>query len=283
MREEEIATYERDGVVCLRGVLPLEWVARMEGPLEVGLGMRETTVDMTEMARKVAESGRSTLVDPEVRSERRGRFRSGVDHWRHQPAFRAFAAKSPLPAIAAALMRSSKVNLYEDSLLVKEPGTVEPTAFHQDLSYFHVEGDQVCTLWCPLDPVSPESGAVVYVRGSHRWDRLFRPNLFVSDAPIPGTSGEEVPPIREHPDEYDTVSFVMQPGDVAVHHARTLHGSAGSRSATERRRAISVRYCGDDVRYRVREGTPMKPHHHRMVAGDRLDSDDCPVVWREEG
>ena len=279
---EEIATFERDGVVCLRAVLPRAWTLRMEAPVEAALRMKETTADLTEMGRAIAAGGGETLADPAVAAppEKRGRFRSGVDHWRHLPEFRAFACDSPLPAIAAALLRSRKVNLYEDSVLVKEPGTAEPTAFHQDLGYFHVEGEQICTFWVPLDPVTVENGAVVYVRGSHRDGRVYQPNLFVSRLPIPGTRGDEVPDVGARPQDFDLVSFAMEPGDVAVHHARTLHGAPGNRSATARRRAISVRYCGDDARYRIREGAPRKPHQFQVRDGDVLDSEDCPVVFR---
>jgi ectoine hydroxylase-related dioxygenase (phytanoyl-CoA dioxygenase family) len=276
--EAEIAAFDRDGVVCLRRILPLAWIARMETPLEVALRTKETTADLTEMGRALAASGRTPLSDPAVTAVERGRFRSGVDHWRHLPDFRAFACESPLPAIAAALLRSRQVNLYEDSVLVKEPGTAEPTAFHQDLGYFHVEGEQICTFWVPLDPVTPETGAVVYARGSHREERVYQPNLFVSEAPIPGTRGEPVPDVRAA--GHELVSFAMEPGDLAVHHARTVHGAGGNRSASLRRRAISVRYCGDDVRYRIREGAPRKPHQLGVRDGDRLDSEDCPVVFR---
>ncbi len=280
---EEIACFERDGVVCLRGVLPASWLARMAEPVEAEI---RRAVDLSEMARRIEGSGGRALADAAVEGDLAregrapGRFFAGTDHWRHEPAFHAFAAESPLPALAAALMRASRVHLYEDSLLVKEPGTVEPTAFHQDLAYFHVEGEQVCTVWCPLDPVTRETGAVGYVRGSHRWERLFQPNLFVSEMAIPRTQGEPVPDVAAQGDRYDVVFFELEPGDVTVHHARTLHGAVGNRSRTRRRRAISVRYCGDDVRYRLREGAPRKPHQDRVRDGDPLGGPDCPVVWR---
>lgn len=43
-------------------------------------------------------------------------------------------------------------------------------------------------------------------------------------------------------------SFEVEPGGVVVHHYRTLHGAPGNTSVSRRRRAISVRYCGDDIR-----------------------------------
>ncbi len=277
---EEIAAFERDGVVCLRGVLPLSWLERMEAPVEAAR-LGERSADMTEMARSIARSGGSVLEDEEALRATakgpRGRFYGGTDHWRDDASFRAFASESPLPAIAAALLRSTEVFLYEDSVLVKEPGTVEPTAFHQDAGYFHVSGEKLCTFWCPLDPVDPETGAVVFVRGSHRSGRLFRPNLFVSEQPIPGTEGEHAP--QTFRDDGELLRFSLEPGDLTVHHARTLHGAPGNRSPNRRRRAISVRYCGDDARHLVRPGAPRKPHHDHVCDHDALGGPDCPRVW----
>ena len=279
LTRDELETFEQDGVVCLRAILPLGWLERMYDPVERVLD-GASRVDMTEMALSIEASGGRVLSDPNVAADsKRGRFFSGVDHWRVDSSFRSFAIDSPLPEIAAQLMRSSVVNLYEDSLLVKEPGTVEPTAYHQDLSYFHVEGEQICTIWCPLDAVTPQTGGVRFVRGSHSWPELYRPNLFVSDQPIPGTRGEDLSEGGFDPEDLEVLSFEMQPGDVTVHHARMLHGASGNASARQRRRAISVRYCGDDARTFVRSGAPKKPYQANLENGRRLDSSDCPVVW----
>ena len=58
---------------------------------------------------------------------------------------------------------------------MKEPGTRLETRFHTDAAYFHVTGDQVCTIWVPLDAATPESGALHFVRGSHRGHVDYRP------------------------------------------------------------------------------------------------------------
>ena len=185
---------------------------------------------------------------------------------------------SPLPAIAGALLGAERIHLYEDSVLVKEPGSIETTAFHQDLSYFHLAGDRICTTWVPIDPVTVETGAVAYLRQSHRSGLVHRPNWFVSDTPLPGTDGEPVPAIDDG--DPRLVRFAVEPGDVVVHHAATLHGAGPNQSATARRRAISVRYCGDDVRYEIRPGAPTKAHHAEVRSGDPVvDHPGCPVVW----
>lgn len=277
--DDEIETFWNDGVVCLRGVLPRDLLSSMEAPLAELLELPEMG-DMSAMGDALESSGHNVLRDGAV-APRRGRFVSGVDHWRRHESFRSFAGASPLPAIAGVLLRSHKINLWEDSALVKEPGTQERTAWHQDLAYFHVSGEQVCTMWCPLDVVTTATGAVQFVVGSHRWSEVYRPNLFVSTLPIPGTSGDEVPDIDAlaAAGDAEIVTFDTEPGDITVHHARTIHGAGPNTSGTMWRRAISVRFCGDDARYFHRAGAPMKPHHHQVADGDVLDSPDCPVVW----
>jgi ectoine hydroxylase-related dioxygenase (phytanoyl-CoA dioxygenase family) len=164
---------------------------------------------------------------------------------------------------------------------VKDPGTAERTAFHQDLAYFHLDGTQICTTWVPLDPVTPGTGAVQFVVGSHRRATRYRPNFFVTTMSMPDTDGDDVPDFSDPAvrDGAPVVSFDTEPGDITVHHARTIHGAHANTSTHQRRRAISVRYAGDDVVFRVKRGAPRKPHHATLVDGAPLDPDVCPIAW----
>jgi len=203
---------------------------------------------------------------------------AGGDHWRHDDTFRAFALDSPLGGIAAELLGSRRVRLWEDSVLVKEPGSPFETRFHTDASYFHVVGEQVCTVWVPLDAATPASGMVRWLRGSHLDTAEYRPNLFVTDTPIPGTTGSVVPDVMANPELVERlVSFDVVPGDLTVHHARTLHGAPANATMT-RRRAVSVRYCGDDVRYRHKAGLPRRPELDEVADGDPLGDRWCPIA-----
>ena len=177
-------------------------------------------------------------------------------------------------------MNSKKIYLYEDSVLIKEPGTAERTAFHQDLGYFHIEGDSICTVWTPLDDVSFETGGVAYLRSSHKDKKVFKPNWFVANEPLPGTEGNDLPNIEIGEERFDLIQFDTKPGDLVVHHALTLHGAGANNSTSRQRRAVSVRYCGDGSTYKIRPGAPKKPHHENMRTGDPVvDHPDCPQVW----
>ena len=188
----------------------------------------------------------------------RGRFVAGVDHWRTQPELRAFACDSPLPAIVAALLRSTTVCLYEDSVLVKEPGAAERTSWHQDLGYFHVDGTQLCTTWCPLDPADAERGAMRFVRGSHRAAAMYRPNLFVTRRPIPGTEGAAVPDV----DARWLRRRLVRPRARRHHRAPRPHPARGRRQPLARRRRRARSRCATAATTTVmhfRPGAPRKP------------------------
>jgi ectoine hydroxylase-related dioxygenase (phytanoyl-CoA dioxygenase family) len=279
--EDEVATFWRDGVVCLRAVMPDDWLERMAGPVEEALAHPAMT-DLSAMGAGLASAaGATLLVDADTAARPgRGHFKAGTDHYLDIPEFREFALASPLGEIVARLLRSNQVQLYEDSVLVKEPGTAERTAFHQDLAYFHLDGTQICTTWVPLDPVTSDTGAVQFVVGSHRRPNRYKPNFFVTAMSMPDTEGEEVPDYAvEGIDDAPVISFDTEPGDITVHHARTIHGAFPNTSSQQRRRAISVRYAGDDAIFTIKRGAPQKPHHASLVEGQPLDPEVCPIAW----
>ena len=262
--DDEVKTFWRDGVVCLRGILPTSWLDALDGPVEQVL-TGGGAVNVGAMSPDATDDTPS--------------FGAGVDHWRHDDTFRAFSLESPLGPVAAALMRSEHVWLWEDSLLVKEPGSPFETRFHTDMAYFQLQGEQVVTMWVPLDPATPETGVVRWVKGSHLDGAVYRPNLFVVDDPIPGTVGEMVPDVMGTPELAERlVTFDLEPGDLTVHHARTIHG-APANTSTVRRRAVSIRYVGDDATYLHKEGLPARRGMDTVSDGDPVGEPWCPTAW----
>ena len=81
-----------DGVVCLRGALPIQLLAAME-PAGGELLELPEMADLSAMGDALAAE-RPTACCATARTARRGRFVSGVDHWRRTTAFRRFACDS---------------------------------------------------------------------------------------------------------------------------------------------------------------------------------------------
>ena len=68
-------------------------------------------------------------------------------------------------------------------------------------------------------------------------------------------------------------------GDAVLFNFKIVHGASGNNS-TNRRRAFSMRFIGDDVRYLDRGGETSPPFKGiNLKIGDKLRIDWFPVVW----
>ena len=259
--ESDIATYERDGVVCLRGAFGADWLALLADGVE----------------RAMAAPG--PHAEEYTAPGKPGRFFGDLDLWQRHDAFRRFVFESPGARIAATLMCSSKVNFFYDQLLVKEPGTAERTPWHQDQPYWAVAGRQVCSIWLPLDPVARET-SVEYVRGSHRWGETFLPYHFADGTDYRDRDLPRLPDIDADRGAYDIIAFEMAPGDCLVFQAMIVHGAPGNASSTHRRRALATRWTGDDARYWRPAGEVAIPTGDPGLAqGAPMDCALFPRVW----
>ncbi len=259
--DEEIRQFERDGIVVLRGFFDKGWLE------------------------KLAVLAEQVMADPGPLSmelekgDGPGRFFFDTFMWTRIEGFRDFVFRSPAAAVAGALMGASKVNIFFDQLLIKEPGTRERTPWHHDQTYWPVRGSQVCSLWLALDHVDKASGAVEYVRGSHKWGTWYKPPAFAGDdryqielPPVP-----DVEAIR---DELDIIQFEMEPGDCTVHHGLLVHGAPGNSVADRRRRAVVTRWAGDDAIYAPHPKIQPMAWDPDIPPGGPLDSDLWPIVWQ---
>jgi len=256
--------YERAGVTCVRGAFSRGWLEVLARGVE----------------RNLAEPGPyAKFYTPEGAP---GLFFGDYCNWRRIPEYREFLLHSPAAELAGRVMRSGKVNLFHEHVLVKEPGTLEKTPWHHDQPYWTVDGRQVCSLWLSLDPV-PRATCPEFVAGSHRWGQWYTPRRFVdsADHPAEDPTFVPVPDVDARREEYSLLSWDMAPGDCLLFHALTLHGAPGN-PLPYRRRAVASRWTGDDARYVLRDGfMSPPPQEGAPPPGSPMDSEAFPVVWRE--
>jgi ectoine hydroxylase-related dioxygenase (phytanoyl-CoA dioxygenase family) len=261
--DEDVATYAADGVVCLRQLVDLEWLAYLRDAVEADL----------------AAPG---ALHNDITRDGSGSFRSDTFVWANIPSFRKFMTDSPAPQATAAIMGSDKVNLLFDQILSKEPATSTETMWHHDATYWPVLGDQICTMWLALDPVTAANGAVEYVKGSHRWGQRFKAKAFVGD----GRYKEdlpEVPDIGAERDKHNIVHFELEPGDCVIHHGLLVHGALGNGTPDRRRRGYVSRWCGDDVTYYPRPDIQRMLYDPDIAPGGPIDCRLFPVLWPRPG
>ena len=282
--DEQMRTYEEDGVVLIRDALDADWVKRVREAME-------------RCYEKPTPWGKN--VNPEGTP---GRMLFDVYMWTQDPDLRALAFESPLPQIVATLMRSQTINLLWDFHILKEPHSDYPTDWHQDQPVDPCNGWQCCGTWVPLDEVTIESGALEYVKGSHKWSRWFDMlGSSVQDGesfftgytgeapPTPGLHDhyEQLPDFENLRDRYEILHFDTEPGDCAVHQLLMAHYAPGNLT-DRRRRTIGHKFVGDDATYAVRESSfrVLPPWDPGLKTGDRFPAGDhslYPRVWPRPG
>ncbi|MFT5869700.1 MAG: ectoine hydroxylase-related dioxygenase (phytanoyl-CoA dioxygenase family) [Paracoccaceae bacterium] len=255
--QDHIDTYQRDGVVLVKGLF-----ADHVGALRAGI---ETNMAMP-----------GPYAAENLKPGEGGRFFDDYCNWTRIPEFEAAIRTSPVVEVAAGLMGSDRVQVFHDHVLVKEPGTSKPTPWHQDAPYYFVEGHQTVSFWSPLDPVKQAS--LRCVAGSHLWEKPVLPTRWLAeDAFYPDADAYRAVPDPDA-EGLRVVEYEMEPGDAVAFHFKTLHGARGNTSGI-RRRAFSLRLVGDDARYVQRPGPTSPPFPgHEMVAGQMLRADWFPVL-----
>lgn len=266
--DQDIRAFQEDGAICLRDVFSQKWIDVLRRGIEFN------RLHPSEMARR---KGHTPL------------FFHDYGNWDGISEFKEFIFQSPVGEIAARLLQSSKVALYSNHVIVKDSGSTKLTPWHQDQAYYEIDGQQVCSVWLPVDPVSKYT-CLRLVKGSHKSPRYFKPVHF--DGP-PFTSYEVKPgdedkakqflpaPDIDGDEQVEVLSWDMKPGDCIVFHMRTVHGAFGNNLWTPRR-AFSTRWLGNDAvkGHRPWMNLPPSKGMKDLKRGDNLvESGVFPVVW----
>ena len=117
----------------------------------------------------------------------------------------------------------------------KGPGDGTYVSWHQDATYWGLAAPEVVTAWVAFAPSNELSGCMRVVPGSHltqlkHHDTFAEKNLL--------TRGQE---IEAKVDEAQAVDFVLEPGEVSLHHVLIVHGSGPNRASWPRR-GFAIRY-----------------------------------------
>lgn len=228
LSDEQIAQFDRDGVIIVRGLFSPDEVTTIER------GIERVLADPGPMFKVASQPD-----DP-------GRFVEDFCRWQEIEEIEEIARTSRAADAARQLMGGGSVRLFHDHVLVKEPGTRQETPWHQDQPYYNVDGIQNVSMWAPVDPVAPES-TLEFLAGSHRMGWLM-PRTFLDNQAkwFPEGSLSEIPAIEQDRAAFDIRGWAMQPGDAVFFHMLTIHHAYGVPGAN-RRRAFSLRFLGDDM------------------------------------
>jgi hypothetical protein len=236
-----------DGVVLLRGALSPDEVAAVQHVYDYGVAHPSPGAYSV-----YPETGATFYIDT-----------FNAANWDHYvEAYR----DTSVPDHVAALWGSEDVWFFYEQLFLKEGGSMRRTPWHQDSSYLPVGGNHVAVCWITLDPLTAEE-SLEFVKGSHRGP-MFNTSAFDStDDTKPADESIDLPrlpDVESSRDEFDIVSWAVEPGDMVVFHANVLHGGAPT-TPGRRRRTVSLRYFGDDATYSPRQRIATDPEGKRVA------------------
>ena len=257
-----IDTFHRDGAVVLRGVFS-DWISVLQDGVEENMAAP-------------GEFGKVYTSDNEE-----GHFFGDYCNWQRIQPYRDFLFNSSAGEIVAQLVDSNSVSIFHEHVLVKEPGTARKTPWHHDLPYYCVDGAQLCSLWIPLDPVD-KSVCPEFIAGSHRWGQTFLPTKFSGIAyERPGEDHATLPDIDAARQDYNILSWDLQPGDAIAFYYTTVHGAPENLS-NQRRRGFSARMMGDDAVFAQRSGEISPPFpglEQELKPGEPMHTPLFPQVY----
>lgn len=266
---EQKRAYDEDGVVCLRGLIDPHWL---------------------EVAARAIDYGRANpgpMYLDYSQDTRPRTYEADFWVWQDNMAMRAFIFDSPAAAIAGALMNVASVMLVTDNWLMREAGAVNHAPWHHDGPYFDLDG-QWCVLWMALEPVSPGEG-VVFLKGSHRWNRQFMPESFTGSGPKGALTApfEPTPDFTSELQRHEVLEFSLAPGDCLCFDRLTVHGVPDPAPATRSSRRFTFRFADGAARYRRRgpwtkDMTVLLEQRYGLVEGGPYCCELLPILWQSD-
>ena len=256
----DIETYQRDGVVLVRGLFAAQVDTICAG-----------------IEHNMAEPGSLRRGKPEARRER-PLLRRLLQLDPYCGIRGGDPAESPAAEVAADLMESTSAQIFPRPCAGQGTRHGEADAVASGLApTISSKAEQTVSFWSPMDPVS--EATLRCVAGSHDGSSDVLPTRWLSEENFYPDASAYMPVPDPDAEGMRVVEYAMQPGDAVAFDFRTLHGARRNESAS-RRRAFSLRLVGDDARYVERPGRTSPPFPgHGMTPGEKLREDWFPVIF----
>lgn len=156
--------------------------------------------------------------------------------------------------------------LWSTSFFLKAPRTTDHVSWHQDLTYWGLDGTDQVSAWVALSPITQANGCMRFVPGSHRRTIEAHRDTFAEDNQL--TRGQV---LAVDIDESQAVPVTLAPGEISLHHGHLFHAS-GPNTTPAWRIGITMIYLAPSMRQVV-----AKKDYARLVRGeDTYRHFECP-------
>ena len=165
---------------------------------------------------------------------------------------------SPRMAELSSVFLKEKAKPRGMEMFAKPAGKGLASPIHQDNYYWCLQpcaAHTALTLWCALDHVDESNGGVSYLSGTHLIGILDH-----VDSNAPGSS--QTLADRSLLDKYQHVTPKLEPGDILVHDAMTVHWSTANTSGNSRR-GMTMQFQKDSAKL---DPVMLKHYESRLAA-----------------
>jgi ectoine hydroxylase-related dioxygenase (phytanoyl-CoA dioxygenase family) len=195
--------------------------------------------------------------------------------WKANNTIRNIVTSPRLGEIAAQLLGEPQILLWHDQLSWKPANGGKVATWHQDWSYWQMIAEcKTISCWIALDDARPNSGPMIYLKGSHKFGLIPHPETISGD--------DELRPNMPGLERYEEVPVIVPAGYVAFHHGLTLHGSGINNSPYNRGALVSHVMAGSCT-YRERNEHrcefAMREYSEYPKTGERFHGPQFPQLW----
>ena len=223
-RLQKNKSLQNEGVVVLNNVINKHWLKKLQ------IGIQKNFSDPSKYKCVYEKINNKEL------------FYDDYCNWKRILEYKDFLFNSGIANIASQLMNSKKVNLFHEHVLIKESGSKKQTPWHQDQSYYCVEGRQNVSFWIPLDKILKNT-CPEFIRNSHKWTQKFLPTKFIGESyEHIDKEFEKIPDIENNRKKYNIASYELNPGDIIAFNFATVHGAPGNKSDKHKKSIFSTLY-----------------------------------------
>lgn len=210
MTPDQMAAYERDGFVIVRGFFDTEETGLLRRAMEEDPAVRDHVIDRRD------QEGKSTR----------------IALWnRAGDSIYGLAARCARMVDTAEALLGGEVYHFQSKLTAKDPEIGGAWEWHQDYGYWYYNGclePLMFSCMIALDRTTRENGCLQLVKGSHRLGRI-------DHVPLTKTQNEADPArMKLILERHELVFAELEPGDALFFHCNMLHRSDANRSKHRR-------------------------------------------------
>ncbi len=215
LTDEQTRFYRDNGYLLVEGAIEPQALAAMQ----------RATADLMDRSRAVTESDAVYDLDEGHGPDTPRLTRIKLPHTRDA----AFADVLHGPRLTGLLkpLLGPDIRLHTSKLNTKAPGGGAAVEWHQDWAFYPHTNDDILAVGIMLEDVDEANGPLMVIPGTHRDPVLshHREGVFC------GAIDPADPLFRKD----RAVTLTGKAGDMSIHHARVLHGSAPNRSDRARK------------------------------------------------